>query len=94
MTLQCVIHYQHLKNISKIIQLSRHKFQILNQNREATRKLGGENTHEQQNKSIPPSFDLSKYDAHSECSKKFTMVLNIAKRKYEGEGMSNNAKTV
>ena len=96
MTLQCAIHYQHLKTTSKIIPLNQHKFQILNQNREARRKLGGENTHEQQSKSIPPSFDSSKYGAHTECYKKFTMGLNIAKRKPEGEGtsMSNNAKRV
>ena len=96
MTLQCVIHYQHLKTTSKIIRLNQHKFQILNQNREARRKLGGENTHEQQSKSIPPSFDSSKHGAYAECYKKFTMCLNIAKRKSEGEGTStsNNAKRV
>ena len=96
MALQCVIHYQHLKTTSKIIPLNQHKFQILNQNREARRKLGGENTHEQQSKSIPPSFDSSKYGAHTECYKKFTMGLNIAKRKSEGKGtsMSNNARRV
>ena len=33
-----------------------HKFQILNQNREARRKIGGGNAHEQQGKSIPPFF--------------------------------------
>ena len=86
MTLQCVIHYQHLKSTSKIIPLNRHKFQILNQNREARRKSGVENTHEQQSKSIPPSFHSSKHGAHSECYKRFTMGLNIAKTKSEGEG--------
>ena len=92
MTLQCFIYYQHLKNTSKIIPLNQHKFQ----NREARRKLGGENTHEQQRKSIPPSFDSSKHGAHTECYKKFTMGLNIAKRKSEGEeaSISNNAKRV
>ena len=96
MTLQCAIHYQHLKTTSKIIPLNQHKFQILNQNREARRKLGGENTHEQQSKSIPPSFDSSKHGAHTECYKKFTMGLNIAKRKSEVErtSVSNNAKRV
>ena len=85
MTLQCIIHYLHLKTTLKIIPLNQHKFQILNQNREARRKLGGENTHEQQSKSIPPSFDSSKHGAHTECYKKFTMGLNIAKRKSEGK---------
>ena len=96
MTLQCIIHYEHLKTTSKIIPLSQHKFQILNQNREARRKLGGENTHEQQSKSIPPSFDPSKHGAHTECYKKITMGLNIAKRKSEREGAStcNNTKRV
>ena len=79
------IHYQHLNTTSKIIPLNQHKFQILNQNREARRKLGGENTHEQQSKSIPPSFDSSKHGAHTECYKKFTIGLNIAKRKSEGK---------
>ena len=96
MTLQCIIHYEHLKTTSKIIPLNQHKFQILNQNREARRKLGGENTHEQQSKSIPPSFDSSKHGAHTECYKKFTMGLKIAKRKSEEEGtsLSNTAKRV
>ena len=96
MTLQCAIHYQHLKTTSKIIPLNQHKFQILNQNREARHKLGGENTHEQQSESIPPSFDSSKHGAHTECYKNFTMRLNIAKRKSEGEGIStpNNIKRV
>ena len=96
MTLQCAIHYQHLKTTSKIIPLNQHKFQILNQNREARRKLGGENTHEQQSKSIPPSFDSSKHGAHTECYKKFTMGLKIAKRKSEEEGtsLSTTAKRV
>ena len=96
MALQCVIHYQHLKTTSKIIPLNQHKFQILNQNREARRKLGGENTHEQQSKSIPPSFDSSKHGAHTECYKKFTMGLKIAKRKSEEEGtsLSTTAKRV
>ena len=75
------IHYQHLKNTSNIIPLKQHKFQ----NREARRKLGGQNRHEQQRKSIPPSFDSSKHGAHTECYKKFTMGLNIAKRKSEGK---------
>ena len=96
MTLQCIIHYLHLKTTSKIIPLNQHKFQILNQNREARRKLGGENTHEQQSKSVIPSFDSSKHGAHTECFKKFTMGLNIAKRNSEGEvtSTSNNAKRV
>ena len=94
MTLQYVIHNQHLKTTSKIIPLNQHKFQILNQNREARRKLRGENAHEQQSKSIPPSFDSSKHGAHTECYKKFTMGLNIANRKTEREGTSNNAKRV
>ena len=74
MTLQCIIHYLHLKTTSKIIPLNQHKFQILNQNREARRKLGGENTHEQQSKSIPPSFDPSKHGAHTECHKNLQWV--------------------
>ena len=96
MTLQCVIHYQHLKTTSKKIPLNQRKLQILNQNREDRRKLGGENPHEQQSKSIPPSFHSSTHGAHTECYKKFTMSLNIAKRKSEGEGTStyNNAKRV
>ena len=96
MTLQCVIHYQHLKITSKIIPLNQHKLQILNQNREARSKLGGENTHEQQSNSIPISFDSSKHGAHTECYKKFMKGLNIAKRKSEGKGTStsNNAKRV
>ena len=95
-TLQCVIHYKHLKTTSKIIPLNQHKSQILNQNRRAGRKLGGENVRKQQSKSIPPSFDSSKHGAHTECYKKFTIGLNIAKRKSEGEGTStsNNAKTM
>ena len=88
MTLQCVIHYQHLKTRSKIIPLNQYKFQTLNQNREARPKLRGENIHEQQSKYIPPYFDSSKHDAHTKCYKKFTMVLNIAKRKFEVEGTS------
>ena len=93
MTLRCVIHYHHLKTASKLISL---KFQVLNQNREARRKLGGENTHIQQSESIPPSFDSSKHRAHTECYKKFTISLNIAEKNSEGEGtsMSNNAKRV
>ena len=96
MTLQCIIHYLHLKTTLKIIPLNQHKFQILNQNREARRKLGGENTHEQQSKSILPSFDPSKHAVHTECYKTFTMGLNIAKRKSEGGGTStsNNGKRV
>ena len=88
--------YQHLNTTSKTIPLNQHKFQILNQNREARRKLDGENTHEQQSKYMPPFFDSSKHGAHTECYKKFTMGLNIAKRKSEGEGtsISNNAKRV
>ena len=46
MDLQCVIYHQYLKTTSKIIPLNQHKFQILNQNKEATQKLSGENTHE------------------------------------------------
>ena len=57
MILQCVIYYQHLNTPSKIIPLNQHKFQILNQNGEARRKLGEENAYEQESKSIPSSFD-------------------------------------
>ena len=39
MTLQCVIHYHHLKVISNIISLNQRKFQLLNQNREADANL-------------------------------------------------------
>ena len=49
-----VIHYPYLKTISKIIPLNQHKFQILNQNKEARRQLGGEYAYKQQSKSIPP----------------------------------------
>ena len=96
MTLQCIVHYLHFKTTSKIIPLNQDKFQTLNQNRDARRKLGGENTHEQQSKSIPPSFDPSKHGAHTECYKKITMGLNIAKGKSEWEGAStcNNSKRV
>ena len=47
-------------------------------------------------KSIPPSFDSSKHDAHTACYKKFTMGLNIAKGNFEGEGtsMSNNFQSL
>ena len=48
MTLQCVIHYQHLKTRSKIIPLNQHKFKILNQNRETRPKFVGESKHKQQ----------------------------------------------
>ena len=70
-----VIHYPYLKTISKIIPLNQHKFQILNQSKEARRQLGEyeyENTriweyaHEQQSKSILPCFDSSKH-AYIEC---------------------------
>ena len=90
------IHYQHLRTTSKIIPLNQHKFQILNQNKEARHKVGREKAHEQKCKSIPPSFDSSKHGAHTEYYKKFTMGLNIAKRKSEGRGTStsNNAKRV
>ena len=36
------IHYSHLKTTSKIIPLNQHKFQMLNQDKEARRQLGGE----------------------------------------------------
>ena len=49
-----VIHYSYLKTKSKIILLNQHKFQILNQNKEAGRQLGGEYAYKQQSKSIPP----------------------------------------
>ena len=89
-----VIHYPYLKTKSKIILLNQHKFQILNQNKEARRQLGGEYTYKQQSKSIPPWFDSSKHDALIECYNKFTMSSNIARRKTEGEGTSalNNTK--
>ena len=74
MALQCVIHCQHLKTTSKIIPLNQRKFQNLNRNREARHKLGGENTHEQQSKSIPSSFDPSKHGAHTECHKNLQWV--------------------
>ena len=86
MTLQRVIHYQQLNTTLKIIPLNQHKLQILNQNRVARCKLGGENAHEQQSKSIPPPFDSSKHGLHAECYKKFTVGLNIATRKSEAEG--------
>ena len=91
-----VMHYPYLKTISKIIPLNQHKFQILNQNKEARRQLGGEYGYEQQSKSIPSCFDSSKHDAHIECYKQFTMSWNIAKRKSEKEGTStlNNTKRV
>ena len=88
-----VIHYPYLKTISKIIPLNQHKFQILNQNKEARRQLGGEYAYEQQSKSIPPCFDSSKHDAHIECYKIFTMSSNKARRKSEGEGTSTLNKT-
>ena len=88
-----VIHYPYLKTISKIIPLNQHKFQILNQNKEARRQLGGEYGYEQQSKSIPPCFDSSKHDAHIECYKIFMMSSNKARRKSEGEGTSTLNKT-
>ena len=93
MALQCVIHYPYLKTTKKSIPLNQHKFQILNQNKEV--EFGGENAHEHQSKSIPPSFSLSKYGAHAECYKKF-LASSIAKRNYEGEGTStfDNTKSV
>ena len=85
MNLQCVIHYPHLKIRSKIFPLNQQKFQILDQNKEARRKLGEENPHEQQSKSY---LDSSKHGAHNEYYKKFTIGSNIAKRMSEGEGTS------
>ena len=64
------------KSTSKIIPLNQHKFQILNESKEARRQLGEyeyENTriweyaHEQQSKFTLPCFDLSKHDAYIEC---------------------------
>ena len=85
-----------MKTASKIIPLNRHKFQIFNQNKEARRQLGGEYAFEQQSKSIPPCFDSSKYGAHTECYKTFTMGSNKTKRKSveEGTSTSNNTKRV
>ena len=77
-----------MKTTSKIIPLNQHKFQTLNQNKEARRKLGGEYAYEQQSKFIPPCFDSSKHAARIECYKKFTISSNLAKRKSEGEGTS------
>ena len=65
MTLQCIIHY--FEDYTKKIPINQHKFQILNQNKEARRQLGGENAHEQQVKSIPLFFDSSKHSKHTEC---------------------------
>ena len=86
--LSLVTFEDHIKNNSK--------FQILNQNKEARRQLGGKNTHEMQSKSIPPSFDSCKHGAHTECYKKFTMGSNIVKRKSEEDGIltSNSTKRV
>ena len=83
-------------NQHKLQILDQHKFHILNKNREARHKLGGESTHEQQRKSVPPSFDSGKHGALTECYKKCTMSLNIAKRNSEAEGTSksNNDKRV
>ena len=86
MTFQRVIHYQQLNTASKIIPLNQHKLQILNQNRVARCNRGGESAHEQQSKSIPPSFDSSKHGLHAECYKRFTVGLNITTRKSEVEG--------
>ena len=74
--------------------LNQHRFQILNQSKEAGRQLGGENVYEEQSQSISPTFDFIKCDAHTECYKKFTVGSNIAKRKSEGKGTStpNNTK--
>ena len=54
-----VIHYAYFKTTSKIIPLNHHKFQILNQDKEARGKLGGEYAYEQQSKSILPCFNSS-----------------------------------
>ena len=88
-----VFHCPNLKTTSKIIPLNQHKFQILNQNKEARRQLGGEYGYEQQSKSIPPCFDSSKHDAHIECYKQFTMSSKKARRKSEEEGTSTLNKT-
>ena len=42
-----VIHYPYLMTTSNIIPLNQHKFEILNQNNEARRQLGGEYAYEQ-----------------------------------------------
>ena len=42
-----VIHYPYLMTTSNIIPLNQHKFEILNQNNEARRQLGGEHAYEQ-----------------------------------------------
>ena len=68
-----VIHQPYLKTTSKIIPHNQHKFRILNQNKEARCQLGGDYAYEQQSKSVPSCFDSSKYDAHIEYYKKFTV---------------------
>ena len=87
------VYTPHLKTTSKKNPLNQHKLQILNQNKEARDQLARVNAHEQQDKSLPPSFDSSKYGVHTECYKKFTMGSNIAKRKSEGEGTSTSYNT-
>ena len=58
-----VIHYPRLQATLMITPLKQHKFQILNQNKEAKRELV-----EQQSKSILPFyFDSNKYGVHTEC---------------------------
>ena len=42
-----VIHYPYLMTTSNIIPLNQHIFEILNQNNEARRQLGGEYAYEQ-----------------------------------------------
>ena len=90
MTLQCVIHYQHLKNTGKIIPLNQHKFKILNHTKETRRKFGRQKAHDEQSKSMPPSLDSSKYNAHTECYKRITMSSNIPKSKSKAEGTSTS----
>ena len=58
-----VIHYPRLQTTLMITPPKQHRFQILNQNKEAKRELV-----EQQTKSILPLyFDSNKYGVHTEC---------------------------
>ena len=81
MSLQCVVHYPRIQFGPKIIPLDDHKFKVLLSNKEARGRLGDENAHEEQRKTIPSAFDANKHGAHSECYKKFTMGTSIEKRK-------------
>ncbi len=90
---KCIVHYSSINTSDYVVKGSEESYKTLIECQKIREKLGGENQHKEQCKSLGHDFEHSEIFYHRECFQKFTYAKTLLKRKATKDEESGTSKS-